>query len=184
MDVLHLEISNNTIININSKQDIEYNISTTRSILSIPHIHTYFIFYIPFSLYRAQTLEVLLSPYYSKKKRFLIYPVNEVCHQLGPICLTSLHMDSFELWMVGNVLSQSIKKCYYLIDNLWCFVVNTCYHVCISTHPACIFNSCIALNKILCFIKGQLCSIGHEDIDCPHCLLTLKHQLVFYLKLF
>ena len=29
MDVLHLEISNNTIININSKQDIEYNISTT-----------------------------------------------------------------------------------------------------------------------------------------------------------
>ena len=29
MDVLHLEISNRTIININSKQDIEYNISTT-----------------------------------------------------------------------------------------------------------------------------------------------------------
>ena len=29
MDVLHLEISNNTIININSKEDIEYNISTT-----------------------------------------------------------------------------------------------------------------------------------------------------------
>ena len=28
MDVLHLEISNNTITNINSKQDIEYNIST------------------------------------------------------------------------------------------------------------------------------------------------------------
>ena len=28
MDVLHLEISNNTIININSKQDIKYNIST------------------------------------------------------------------------------------------------------------------------------------------------------------
>ena len=41
MDVLHLEISNNTIININSKEDIEYNISTTRSILSIPHIHTF-----------------------------------------------------------------------------------------------------------------------------------------------
>ena len=41
MDVLHLEISNNTIININSKQDIEYNISTTQSILSIPHIHTF-----------------------------------------------------------------------------------------------------------------------------------------------
>ena len=29
MDVLHLVISKNTIININSKQDIEYNISTT-----------------------------------------------------------------------------------------------------------------------------------------------------------
>ena len=28
MDVLHLEISNNTVININSKKDIEYNIST------------------------------------------------------------------------------------------------------------------------------------------------------------
>ena len=28
MDVLHLEISNSTIININSKEDIEYNIST------------------------------------------------------------------------------------------------------------------------------------------------------------
>ena len=25
--------------------------------------------------------------------------------QLGPICLTSLCMDSFELWMVGNILS-------------------------------------------------------------------------------
>ena len=41
MDVLHLEISNNTIININSKQDIKYNISTTQSILSIPHIHAF-----------------------------------------------------------------------------------------------------------------------------------------------
>ena len=92
-------------------------------------------------------------------------------------------MDSFELWMEGNILSQSIKKCYYLIDNLWHFVVNAHHHIHISTHPACIFNSCIALNKILCFIKGQLCSIGDEDIDCPHCLLTLKHQLVFYLKL-
>ena len=143
-----------------------------------------FYFYIPFSFYRAQTLEVLLSPYYSKKKGFLIYLVNEVHRQLGPICLTSLHMDSFELWMVGNILSQSIKKCYYLIDNLWCFVVNAHHHIHISTHPACIFNSCIALNKILCFIKGQLSSIGDEDIDCPHCLLTLKHHLVFYLKLF
>ena len=41
MDVLHLEISNNTIININSKQDIEYNINTIRSILSILHIHAF-----------------------------------------------------------------------------------------------------------------------------------------------
>ena len=41
MDVLHLEISNSTIININSKQDIEYNINTIQSILSIPHIHAF-----------------------------------------------------------------------------------------------------------------------------------------------
>ena len=41
MDVLHLVTSNNTIININSKQAIEYNISTIRSILSIPHIHVF-----------------------------------------------------------------------------------------------------------------------------------------------
>ena len=41
MDVLHLVISNNTIININSKQDIEYNISTIQSILSIPYIHVF-----------------------------------------------------------------------------------------------------------------------------------------------
>ena len=41
MDVLHLVISNNTIININSKQDIKYNISTIQSILSIPHIHVF-----------------------------------------------------------------------------------------------------------------------------------------------
>ena len=149
-------MSNNTIININSKRDIEYNIITIQSILSILHIHAYFIFYIPFSLYRALTLEVLLSPYYSKKKRFLIYLVNEICHQHGPNCLTSLHMDSFELWMVGNILSQSIKKCYYLIDNLWHFVVNAPHHIHISTHPACIFNSCIALNKISLFYQGSI----------------------------
>ena len=41
MDVLHLEISNNTIININSRQDIKYNISTIQSILSILHIHAF-----------------------------------------------------------------------------------------------------------------------------------------------
>ena len=35
MDVLHLVTSNNTIININSKQAIEYNINTIRSILHI-----------------------------------------------------------------------------------------------------------------------------------------------------
>ena len=140
--------------------------------------------FIPFSLYRAQTLEVLLSSYYNKKKKFLIYVVNKVHHQLGPICLASLCMDSFELWMVGNILSQSIKKCYYLIDNLWHFVVNTHHHIHISTHPACIFNFCIALNKILHFIKGQIHCVGDKDIDCPQCLLTLKHQLVFYLKLF
>ena len=140
--------------------------------------------FIPFSLCRAQTLEVLLSPYYSKKKKFLIYLVNKVHHQLGPICLAFLHMDTFKLWMVGNALSQSIKKCYYLINTLWHFIVNAHHHIHISAHPTCIFNSCIALNKILCFIKGQLCSIGDKDIDCPCCLLTLKHHLVFYLKLF
>ena len=41
MDVLHLVISNNTIINISSKQDIEYNTSTIQSILSIHHIHVF-----------------------------------------------------------------------------------------------------------------------------------------------
>ena len=41
MDILHLVTSNNTIININSKQTIEYNINTTKSILSIPHIHVF-----------------------------------------------------------------------------------------------------------------------------------------------
>ena len=110
--------------------------------------------------------------------------MNKVHRQLGPICLVSLCMDSFELWMVGNTLSQSIKKCYYLINTLWHFVVNAHYHICISTHPIRIFNSCIALNKILCFIRGLLHSVGDKDVDCPHCLLTLKHQLVFYLKLF
>ena len=41
MDILHLVTSNNTIININSKQTIEYNINTIQSILSIPHIHVF-----------------------------------------------------------------------------------------------------------------------------------------------
>ena len=41
MDVLHLVILKNTIININSKQDIEYNISTIQSTLSIPYIHVF-----------------------------------------------------------------------------------------------------------------------------------------------
>ena len=41
MDILHLVTSNNTIININSKQAIKYNINTIQSILSIPHIHIF-----------------------------------------------------------------------------------------------------------------------------------------------
>ena len=41
MNVLHLVTSNNTIINTNIKQTIEYNINTTQSILSIPHIHVF-----------------------------------------------------------------------------------------------------------------------------------------------
>ena len=89
-----------------------------------------------------------------------------------------------DIWMVGNALSQCILKCYYLIDTLWQFTVNACHHIRITTDPACIFNSCIALNKILHFIKGCLCSIGDKDVDCPHGLLTLKQQLVFYIKLF
>ena len=145
---------------------------------------TFMHIFFPFPLYRAQTLEVLLSSYYNKKKKFLIYLVKKVHCLLGPICLASLCMDSFKLWMVGNALSQSIKKCYYLINTLWHFIVNTCHHIHISAHPTCIFNSCIALNEILHFIKSQLHNIGDRDIDCPHCLLTLKHHLVFYLKLF
>ena len=145
---------------------------------------TFMHIFIPFSLYRVPTLEVLLSSYYIKKKRFLIYLVNKVHHLLGPICLASLHMDSIELWMIGNALSQSIKKCYYLIETLCHFIVNAHHNICICAHPTCIFDSCIALNEILHFIKGQLCSIGDKDTDCPHCLLTLKHQLIFYLKLF
>ena len=41
MDILHLVTSNNTIMNINSKQITEYSISTTQSILSIPCIHIF-----------------------------------------------------------------------------------------------------------------------------------------------
>ena len=82
------------------------------------------------------------------------------------------------------LFSQSIEKCYYLIKTLGHFIVNNHHHVHIFAHPTCIFNSCIALDEILHFIKGWLHSIGDKDIDCPHCLLTLKHQLVFYLKLF
>ena len=145
---------------------------------------TFMHIFIPFSLYRAQTLEVLLSSYYMKKKRFLIYLVNKVCCLLGPICLASLCMDSVELWIIVNALSQSIEKCYYLIKTLWHFIVNTHHHICIFAHPTCIFDSHIALDEILHFIKGWLHSIGDKDIDYSHCLLTLKHQLVFHLKLF
>ena len=41
MDILHLVTSNNTIISTNSKQTIEYNISTIRSILSISDIRVF-----------------------------------------------------------------------------------------------------------------------------------------------
>ena len=152
-----------------------------RSSLSISNIHVHFCFLF---LCRAQTLDVLLSSYYGKKKRFLISLVNQIHRQLGAICLASLNMDGFELWMLGNVLSQCIKKGYYLVGELWRFVINAHYFVCISAHPSCIFDSCIALNKILCFIKGSLRSVCDRDIDCPRCLLTLKQHLVFYLRLF
>ena len=59
MDVLHLEISNNTIININSKQAIEYNINTIQSIMSIPHIHAFQ--RIPIVIHTFSTLRPFLT---------------------------------------------------------------------------------------------------------------------------
>ena len=93
-------------------------------------------------------------------------------------------MDSKEIWVVGNVLLQCMEKCYYVTDVLWHFIVNAHHFICITTDPSCILNTCIALNELLLFIKGRLCSVGDRDIDCPHCLLTFKHQITTYIGVF
>ena len=93
-------------------------------------------------------------------------------------------MDSEEIWVVGNVLLQCMEKCYYLVDILWCFVINAHHYFCLSTDLSCILDICIALNKLLLFIRQRLHSVGNKDIDCPQCLLTLKHQVLLYTKVF
>ena len=151
---------------------------------SISHILSIKYVFIIFSFTGHRHLKYFLSPYFYEKKRVLISLVDKAHYLLKSLCITSLHMDGMDIWMMGNALSQCILKCYYLIDTLWQFMVNAHHYICITTDPACIFNSWITLNEILHFIKGHLCSIRDKDIDCPHCLLTLKHQLVFYIKLF
>ena len=141
-------------------------------------------FFVIFLFHRVQTLKVLLSPYFYKKKRVLIHLVGKAHYLLRSVCIASLCMDGMDIWMVGNALYQCILKCYYLINTLWQFTVNAYHYIRITTDPACIFNSCIALNKILHFIKDCLCRVGDKDVDCHCCLLTLKQQLVFYIKLF
>ena len=126
----------------------------------------------------------LLSPYYRGKKRVLIKLVDKVQKFLGPICLAALWIDSKEIWVVGNVLLQCMEKCYYLIDILWHFVINAHHYFHLSTNPSCILDICIALNELLLFIRQRLCSLGNKDIDCPQCLLTLKHQVLLYTKVF
>ena len=136
------------------------------------------------SCYRIHTLERLLSPYYNGKKNILIRLVNRAHRLLCSICFAATQMDSEETWVVANVLLQCMEKCYYLIDKLWCFTVNACHHIHITPDPCCILNICLSLREILSFIKGRLHSIGDRDIDCPHCLLTFKHQITAYIKVF
>ena len=93
-------------------------------------------------------------------------------------------MDSEEIWVVGNILLQCMEKCYYLISILWHFVINAHHYFCLSADPFCILDIYIALNELLLFIKGRLCSVGDKDIDCPQCVLTLKHQVLLYTKVF
>ena len=137
-----------------------------------------------FIFYRVQTLNKLITPYYSEKKKILIKLVNRVCRFLRPMCFAALHMDAEEIWVVVNVLLQCMEKCYYLINVLWCFTVNACHCICITSGPSCILYICTSLREILLFIKGRLHSIGDRDIDCPHCLLTFKHQITVYIKIF
>ena len=129
-------------------------------------------------------LDNLLSSYYREKKRVLIKLVDKAQKFLRPICLAAFQMNSEEIWVVGNVLLQCMEKCYYLVDILWCFVINVHHFIRITTDLSCIMNICIALNELLLFIKGRLCSVGDRDIDCPHCLLTFKHQIIAYIGVF
>ena len=93
-------------------------------------------------------------------------------------------MDSEEIWVVGNVLLQCMEKCYYLIGILWHFVINAHHYFHLSADAFCIPDICIAFNELLLFIKGRLHSVGNKDINCPQCLLTLKHQVLLYTKVF
>ena len=136
------------------------------------------------SHYRVHTLERLLSPYYSGKKKILIRLVNRAHRLLHSICFVATQMDSEETWVVANVLLQCVEKCYYLINELWHFTVNACYHIHITPNPCCILDISLSLIEILSFIKGRLHSIGDRDIDCPHCLLTFKCQITAYIKVF
>ena len=137
-----------------------------------------------FIFHRVPMLDSLLSPYYRGKKRVLIKLVDKAWKFLGPICLAALQMDSEEIWVVGNVLLQCMEKCYYLIDILWHFVINTHHYFHLSTDLSCILDICIALNELLLFIQQRLHSVGNKNIDCTWCLLTLKHQVPLYTKVF
>ena len=129
-------------------------------------------------------LERLLSPFYSGKKKILIRLVDTACRLLCPMCFVAIQMDPEKTWDVANVLLQCMEKCYYLINELWHFIINVCYCILITPDPCCILDICLFLRKILSFIKDRLCSIGNRDIDCPHCLLTLKHQITTCIKVF
>ena len=113
-------------------------------------------------------LDQLLSPYYKSKKNILIKLVNKVHSLLGPICLTALKMESEEIWVVVNMLLQCMEKCYYLIDIVWCFIVNVHHSIHITTNPSCVLDICICLNyysyyQLLLFIRGRLCSTRDKD---------------------
>ena len=149
-----------------------------------PHHSNQCRMYTFFCLFRVQTLDKLLAPYYSGRKKVLIKLVNRACSLLGPMCFTALCMDNEDIWIVANVQLQCMEKCYYLIDDLWHFTVNVHHFICITTDPSCILNICFSLDELLLFIKGRLRSVGDRDINCPHCLLTFKSQITLYIRVF
>ena len=110
--------------------------------------------------------------------------MDRACRFLGPMCFAAIQMDPEETWVVANVLLQCMEKCYYLINKLWHLIIYVYYHIRITPDPCCILDICLSLREILSFIKGRLHSIGDRDIDCPHCLLTFKHQITAYIKVF